>query len=219
MRFAIFLVAGVFSALMQQAADPATEAARTQDVYAVYSVLMSNPRVIGGDSKTYAIAASTTPASLDRAEGRIGRCGAPPPGNEKRWEEILADFRSRTDSPVSLQRELKIAKPYVFLTEAEIEAFMSAQNANRAVISAFDQGASSAHITYRGPAVPDPQFGGAVSVFSLSNVYFNSDRTLAVVSISSACGGLCGQGQRIVYEKIAGSWRVVTGGISCEQYS
>lgn len=208
LRSAFFVIAGIAGASMQQATNPAAEAARTQDVYGVYTAaLMSNPPVIGGDSnKTYAIASTTTPASLERAalpglpeaaRTMLAKCDAPPPGYEDRWQELLADFRSRSDAPVPMERELKIAKPYVYLTADEVTVFMSA------------------HSSINAPVVPNAQFGGAVAVISLSNVYFNKDRTLAAMRISSSCGVLCGQGERKIFEKTPAGWKEVTGGVRC----
>jgi len=207
LRTAILLIAGIASASTLQTTDPVAEAARNQDVYAVYSVLMTNPPVIGGDSnKTYAIAALTTPANLDRGNDpalpeeirrMVAGCDAPPPGYEDQWQEILAEFRSRSDAPVPMLRELKITKPYIYLTDEEGGVFKSVHNSTNA------------------PIGPNAQFGGAVAVVSLSNVYFNRNRTLAVVRISSSCGMLCGQGERKIYEKTATAWREVTGGVRC----
>jgi hypothetical protein len=202
LRSAILLIAGIASASTQQATNSPAEAARVQDVYDVYSVLMANPPVIGGDSnKTFAFAALTKPAGLDEAPGPLlkllGDCNAPPPGYEDRWLEVLSDFRSRSDAPVPLLHELKIAKPYIFLTEDEIKVF------------------NSAHSSIGAPLVPNPQFGDAVSVIRLSNVYFNKDRSLAVVYISSECGMLCAEGRRKVFEKTATGWKEVAGGTRC----
>jgi hypothetical protein len=137
------------------------------------------------------------PEELRKLLALVAQCDAPPPGYEDRWQEILLDFRSRSDAPVPLRRELKITKPYIFLTEAESVAL------------------KSAHSSINAPIVPNEQFGGAIAVVSLSNVYFNRDRTLAVVRISSSCGMLCGEGQRKVYEKTATGWSEVTGGARC----
>jgi len=202
LRSAIVLVAGLVSASMQQPMDAAVEAARVQDVYAVYSALMASPPVIGGDSnKTFAFAAVTKPAGLDEAPGPLlkllGDCNAPPPGYEEQWLEVLSDFRARSDAPIPLLRELKVAKPYIFLTEDEIKVF------------------NSAHSSIGAPLVPNPQFGGALSVIRLSNVYFNKNRTLAVVYISSECGMLCAEGRRKVFEKSATGWKEVPGGTIC----
>ena len=214
LRTAMLLIAGIVSTSAPQASDPASEAARSQDVYAVYSALMSNPPVIGGESNsTYAIAAATTPANLGRGiepaaqpatedellEYLKALCDAPPPGYEEQWQEILAEFRSRSDAPVPLVPNLKIAKPYIFLTAEEIADFTSRR--------------TSVNI----PPVPIAKFGGAISVIRLSNVYFNKTRTLAFVRISSECGMLCGKGQGKMFEKVGAGWREVnvTGGRVC----
>jgi hypothetical protein len=206
LRTSFILAIGLASAVMQQATNPADDAARQQDVYAVYSTMLANPPVVGGDSnKTYAIAAMTTPSNLDAAaplelpeELRvlIAACNAPPPGYEDRWSEILSDFRSRGDAPVALRRELKITKPYVYLNAVE-----TATMSSRTPINA--------------PPTPSPEFGGAVAVIRLGNVYFSRDRSLAVTYISSVCGPLCSEGERKVFERIPAGWREVTAGTRC----
>jgi hypothetical protein len=45
-------------------------------------------------------------------------------------------------------------------------------------------------------------------LFTLSEIVFEKDHRKAVVSRSFVCGGLCGQGQTLVLEKVAGKWKV-----------
>jgi len=206
LRTAVVLILGFAGAAPQQTTDPATEAARMQDIYAVYSAAIASSSVIGGDTnKQYAIAFRTTPAMLGRSffqdapdpvKERFSACDAPPPGYEDRWQEVLADSRSRGDAPAPLVRGLQLTKPYVYLSAEEQSVFFSTHTINAR-------------------PVPNPQFGGAVSVISLSNVFFDKDRKLAVMRFWSSCGMLCGSGERKIFEKTPTGWKEVVGGTRC----
>jgi hypothetical protein len=50
--------------------------------------------------------------------------------------------------------------------------------------------------------VPDERFRGVTDLFTLSDVYFNPARTLALTAISTWCGGLCALYQWNVFEKV-----------------
>jgi hypothetical protein len=47
----------------------------------------------------------------------------------------------------------------------------------------------------------------ATGLFSMSEIAFNADHQLAVVSYAFWCGSLCGSGATLVFEKIGGEWR------------
>jgi hypothetical protein len=51
-------------------------------------------------------------------------------------------------------------------------------------------------------AQQDDRFRGVSDYFTLSDVYFNQGRTLALTALSSWCGGLCAQSQWRVFEKL-----------------
>ena len=47
----------------------------------------------------------------------------------------------------------------------------------------------------------------ASGLFSMSEIAFDKERHYAVVSYSFVCGGLCGSGSTIVFEKVNGEWK------------
>lgn len=47
----------------------------------------------------------------------------------------------------------------------------------------------------------------ASGLFSMSEIAFDRERHYAVVSYSFVCGGLCGSGSTIVFEKVNGEWK------------
>jgi hypothetical protein len=102
---------------------------------------------------------------------------------------VLADYERRAASPRQLKRALSIEKPYVLLDPDEVKEFEKARMlGNRGLVS-------------------DSRFWGVTDLFSLSDVYFNKPRTLALTFISSWCGGLCAKYEWRVFEKLGtGKW-------------
>jgi hypothetical protein len=47
----------------------------------------------------------------------------------------------------------------------------------------------------------------STALFSMSEIIFDKEHRFAVVSYSFYCGGLCGHGAALVFEKIKGEWR------------
>lgn len=167
----------------QQAQTSNPEDARRQDVYAIYSILMSNPPTgFAWDiNSLYAIAAVTSPAFPFPRNS--SPCIVPPVGYEARWNELLEEFNARKNIPATLTRELKIEKPYILLTEEEIARIGVLPSA-------------------------DPKLPGAKLLFHLSDVYFDRQRTIAVTGISTShCGGRCSYGTWKIYGRRAdGTW-------------
>ena len=59
-------------------------------------------------------------------------------------------------------------------------------------------------------AALDPRFQGAKAVYRFSDVFFNRERTVALVYASVSCGFLCGNGGWRVLEKSSkGEWSEV----------
>ena len=57
--------------------------------------------------------------------------------------------------------------------------------------------------------------GFAHGLFTLSEIRFSRDRTLAIVSYSFICGSLCGNGGAMVLQKTPAGWRIKT---TCSQW-
>jgi hypothetical protein len=163
------------------------DADRDKDVYAIYSLMLTNPYTSHGpdDNARYLIAAATVPGVPKDP------CVRPPKQREAEFREVLADFEKRKATPRQLQRDLSIQKPYILLSAADVKAFTDAR--------------STAHIP---PDAPDERFRGVADLFTLTDVYFNPHRTLALTAIASWCGNLCAAYQWKVFEKLAsGRWQ------------
>jgi hypothetical protein len=158
--------------------------ARQTDIYAIYSIMMSNPPM-GRDNQTYAILTLTRPAI-----GGSGQpCVAPRPEHASRWEEVLADYTARVGKPATLVRQLNIAKPYILISQEEAAAF-----------ARVHPGFGPPPRDPQPPAPPlDPKFDGVKTIFVLSDVWFSKDGTLALTGIGDS-----GSAQWKLFEKTAG---------------
>ena len=180
----VLLMSAMAGAVIQQT-EPMALTDRDRDVYAIYSLLLTNPPTpipVATDAP-YWIAAETRPLSLvlpadsnELWKQLWSRCNAPPDGYESKWQEILADYTPEKDIPAMLLRQFNIQRSYVLIKKDE-----------------FGSGTN--------PGV----------VFALSNIWFNKDRTLAATRIlATSCGTLCGHSERSVYERLSdGGWKEV----------
>lgn len=158
---------------------------REKDVYAIYSLMLTNPQTSHGadNNKLYLIAATTAPGVPKEP------CIGPPKEREADrgadFREVLADFQQRQATQRQLSRALSISKPYVLLSADEVREFQEAR-------------------APKPPGSVAERFQGVTDLFTLSDVYFNQRRTLALTAISSWCGSLCALYQWKVFERIAG---------------
>jgi len=160
---------------------------RDKDVYAIYSLMLTNPQTSHSpdNNARYLIASTTGPGQPKEP------CVRPPKEREAEFQEVLADFENRRATPRELERELSIQKPYMLLREADVKAFMDERN--------------TIHLP---PPPRDERFRGAVDLFTLTDVYFNPNRTLALTAIGTWCGNLCALNQWKVFEKRdSGRWQ------------
>jgi len=151
-----------------------TDSGRERDVYAIYSLMLTNPRTSHGpyDSERLLIAMTTRPPYVQLS------CMRPPKEREVEFREVMADYERRKTIPRQMKPLLSIPKPYLFLTDDDVRAFSEPTVAQR-----------------------DDRFRGVSDYFTLSDVYFNRAGTLALTALSSRCGGLCGLSQLRVFEK------------------
>jgi hypothetical protein len=151
---------------------------REKDVYAIYSLMLTNPQTSHGtdNNERYLIVSTTVPGYPREP------CVQPPREREKEFQEVSADFDRRKATQRLLTRQFSLPKPYVLLSDEEIREF--------------------------GRARDKEPFRGVTDIFRLSDVYFNQRGTLALTFISTDCGGgLCGSFQWKVFEKLEGTWR------------
>jgi hypothetical protein len=141
---------------------------REKDVYAIYSLMLTNPDTSFGEdtNERYLIAAATI------APPRQQPCVRPPEEREPDFREVLADYERRKTTPRLLTRRLSIPKPYELLSESDVKAFEQ----ERAV---------------PGTQVPDAKFRGVRNLFYVTDVYFNKRRTMALGPESIRCVEIC----------------------------
>ncbi|HWE49804.1 MAG TPA: hypothetical protein VG273_08450 [Bryobacteraceae bacterium] len=183
-EFVLLMVCAVYGS--QQENSPA-DSEREKDVYAIYSLMLTDvPTSHGPDNKEkYLIAATTAPMRRARP------CVTPSPARRADFGEVLADYELRRSTPRHLKRALSIQQPYVLLDAEQVKAFIEER---------------SPHGTGRQSSSREV-FRGATDLFTLSDVYFNQRRTLALTALSSWCGVLCGESQWRVFEKsTTGEW-------------
>jgi hypothetical protein len=169
----------------QKEANPA-DSAREKDVYAIYSLLLSNPNTSHGPDhdERYLISATTVPGIPEQP------CVRPPKEREAEFRDVLVDYERRKSTMRELKPALSIAKPYELLDANQVNEFIKDRS-----------------LSPPGKRVPNPRFQGVTDLFRLSDVYFSPRGTLALTAISSFCGSLCGFHQWKVFEKRAtGKW-------------
>ena len=177
----ILFVACCAADAFQQQPDASPDTAREADVYAIYSLLLTNPPTSHGpeDNEIYLIAGATVPGTPAEP------CVTLPPGvsadRARRMAEVLADYHARKEHPVTLKPLFKITKPYQILATAGIAEFEAAKSRLPQKVSDF---------------------------FRLSDVYFDHDRSMALTALSTWCGSLCALYRWRVFEKTAdGQWQ------------
>ena len=184
-RCLVFLLSAVLYGFQQSAASVEID----KDAYAIYSLMLTNPKTSHGPDTNprYLIADTTVPGVPETP------CVAPPADRRGDFQEVLADYAKRKKTPRVLKRALSIRKPYVLLNAVEAEAFAKSR--------------MQPQVPTDPPQVADDQFKDVADLFRLGDVYFNQDRTLALTSVSSWCGGLCGLWRWRVFEKLeSGAW-------------
>jgi hypothetical protein len=179
---ALFVACAAASAFQLGNAPPA-DADRRADVYAIYSLLLTNPQTSHGpdDNEIYLIGGTTVPGTPRNP------CVHAPSEEAARFAEVMADYERRKDVPAVLEPAFHIAKPFRLLNGDEVNEFFARQ------------------LTIATPAQRPPK---VTDLFRLTDVYFDRNRTLALTAISTWCGSLCGMYQWKVLEKTAdGQWK------------
>jgi hypothetical protein len=178
-------VIGCAAAGAFQPQNGSAESGREKDVYAIYSLILTNPKTrhVADDNERLLIAMTTRPADVQLS------CMRPPGEREAAFREVLADYERRKTTPRQLKALFSIPKPYMLLTDDEVQAFIEER--------------MRPLLTFDPPTIAqrDDRSRGVSDYFTLSDVYFNQAGTLALTALSSWCGGLCAQSQWRVFEK------------------
>ena len=172
LRFACAWVIVSLAASAFQPQNGSTDSGREKDAYAIYSLMLTNPRTSHGsyDSEWLLIATTTKPPSAHLSCMRSSK------DREAEFREVLADYESRRTTPRQLKPLFSIPKPYMLLTDDEVRAF----TAERMTFS----------------AQRDDRFGVVSDYFMLSDVYFHKSNSqgLTAASIASKAKGSVNRG-------------------------
>jgi hypothetical protein len=114
-------------------------------------------------------------------------CLKPEPTQEAALRPLINAYHEANKTPSLLQRMFTLPNEYEIVPSATIEAFFKGKGSG----------------SWAGFYKKFPNTGGFVYV---SNVGFNSDRTLALMYAGHSCGGLCGGGAYHFFKKVDGKW-------------
>jgi len=188
----IILFATSISAFSQALGVPAQDG-KAEDSYAIYSLVVQNAVIPSGNTQFLVIAKMTAPEQNPNNACHPVYIGTNP--WEKSWNEILSDWNARKDvASVDLERSFNLEKPYLLLNEKEVQEFSAIRSRNLIPPD-------------KPRPAENPRFAGATAMFGLSNVFYNGNRTLALVYVSVSCGPFCGNFGWKVFEKTSSGWR------------
>ena len=116
MNIIAFLLSAIIG-IAPKASLPALQAADEHvDIYAIYSLMMTNPITSHGPStdEVYLISDKTRPAVPAEP------CVFVPPQYAAAYQEILDEYHRRKDKAVKLERAFNIAKPYELVDDDHV---------------------------------------------------------------------------------------------------
>ena len=194
--------------------------AQIADRYAIYSsLILTSPVVRSGSGNVpteddiYLIEETTAtsrsgfgPRGVTSLEP-AGSCIKVPAADQTDFGEILADYDLRKNNAVTLAKQFTLSRPYLLLSTDEVEKFL------RDAMNATPQ--------YRPPNLPppvnpNPLYTQSKRVFRLGDVYFNKDRTAAIVyfSVYTATADYNG-GWRAFRKTAGGGWEANRSWATC----
>ncbi|MGH9647168.1 MAG: hypothetical protein ACRD4E_10160, partial [Bryobacteraceae bacterium] len=181
--FSLLALCTLAHAFQQHVTPPDSD--REKDVYAIYSLMLTNPQTSHGPDRNerFLIAVTTAPPHAQEP------CVRPPTERQADFQEMRTDYERRRAMPRELKAVFSISKPYVLLNADEAQNFIESRWPKP------------------GHGSPPVQFKGVTDLFTLSDVYFNQQGNLALTGISNFCGNLCALYQWKVFEKSdTGKW-------------
>lgn len=158
----------------------AAQAYEVADAYQIYSQLIPYQESYGFAKGTLIIQEQTV-TNADVA----GACLSPEVARQ--FKSAISDYRRSQRKRWLLKRLFQIEKPYEIVNEQTLGLLRG-------------HGPEPWHAYYE----HYPRSGGWIF---MSAVGFNRNKTLAIVYIGSICGGLCGQAQFHLLEKVKGQWK------------
>jgi hypothetical protein len=119
----------------------------------------------------------------------------PPADNPRGFQEAVSDYNQRKKERLALKPppRLNLSRPYVLLAPADVAQFKAARTSPMG--SSDDQSKYSQYL----------------GIIFLSEVYFNTAQTSALVYILDWCGNLCSQAVWVYLEKRDGAWVLRSG--------
>src|SRR5581483_829118 len=165
--------------LAQQTTAP--ELYRDADAYAVYSLVLPQEEGWQGQRLVIRETTGTDPNLLP-----LQKCIPLPDGSKQELQPLYDNFEQANRQSKTLLPMLTIAKPYDLVPESRVYV---------------------ADVTGDADKAWEVQHPGAFGYLWVSAVGFNSDRTLALVSVSHVCGNMCAGGHYYLLRKQNGKWQ------------
>lgn len=188
---AIAIVCVAHSASAQDDLSPIS-VQRAADSYAIYSLLLPGQpfsSMSPSQAARWAIAESTVNITdMNPAVPPDGQLN-PPPDNPDAFAEALEDYESRKYQRFRLNaKRFHLSHPFSLLNDEQVSELREARSSTTA----------SSEIKAR--------YAGYPGVTFFSAVYFNHNRTAALVFMNNWCANLCAAGQWVYLEKQGGQW-------------
>jgi hypothetical protein len=193
-RSLIAAAVGIFTGVLfaQPNPDPAAHlTGRLADVYAIYSMLMPGAVFanLGTDQNQRWAIADTTVNADDISPPLAPEAALKAPDDHpRRFHDAVVDYEQRKNERQPVIHAFHLDRPYTMLTSADVQEFQSART---------NPSPDSASLE---------KYSGYPGINYFSDVYFNPQRTAALVYQLSWCGNFCSQGEWIYLEKQNGQW-------------
>jgi len=192
------------TSFQQTAAPSSDEAARRSDIYAIYSkMIRSTDELILIEATTLTERGGYGSPFRPQSASAALSCIQPPQEDVASFDEVLKDYELRKDIAATLANEFTLDRPYQVLTSGAARTFL--EDGLRSTPQVVPPGGI--------PPNPNPLFPKARQVFSLSDVFFNKSRTMALIYISEMTTTSDGGGSWRIFKRAeAGQWNEVTSG-------
>ena len=184
------------TALIPAQTKNAAPSDRRPDSYQIYSLIMPGQVFTDMDSGgPWAIADTTV--NEDDMDPKLAPDSflQPPADNPHAFQEAVSDYNQRKKERLVLKPppRFNLPRPYTLLAPSDVARFKAARASPGA--SSDDQSKYSQYL----------------GITFLSEVYFNTAQTAALVYILDWCGNLCSQAVWVYLEKRDGAWVLRSG--------
>jgi hypothetical protein len=167
---------------------------RRLDSYQIYSLIMPGQVFTDMDSGgPWAIADTTVNEDDMNPKLAPDAFLQPPADNPRGFQEAVSDYNQRKKERLGLTRHFKLSRSYTLFAPSDVAQFKAARTSPLASSSSQSNYSQYLGITF------------------LSEVYFNTSQTSALVYILDWCGNLCSQAVWVYLEKRDGAWVLRSG--------